>query len=80
MRIEEPPFPLPPKSVVESYLLPAPASHSLMYAPSTVHTVSRIISKFLAAHVTRRLDLSWQLQYLSDIQGKNKWDVKNLQK
>lgn len=66
-----------PKKFVKAVVLPSPASHSLLYAPATSRTLAGLISDFLAAHVSPRLSLGWQLQYLST---EGKWDVKNLAK
>lgn len=66
-----------PKKVVQSIVLPAPATHALLYMPSSVRALAGLISDFLASNVTGRLSLGWQLQYLS---REGKWDVKNLNK
>ena len=68
--------PHPPK-VVKSIILPAPATHALLYTPATVRVLAGLVSDFLACHITGRLSLGWQLQYLS---REGKWDVKNLEK
>lgn len=57
--------------------MPAPATHALLFVPKTVRTLSGLICDFLSEHITGRLDLGWQLQYLSQ---EGKWDVKNLAK
>lgn len=66
-----------PKKVLKSTILPAPASHALLYMPSTVRILAGLISDFLCSQVSPRLSLGWQLQYLSTA---GKWDVKNLAK
>lgn len=65
------------KKVVVSTKLPSPAGHGLLYAPATVPILAGLISDFLSTHVTGRLSLGWQLQYLC---RDGKWDVKNLEK
>jgi pimeloyl-ACP methyl ester carboxylesterase/protein-tyrosine phosphatase len=72
-----PPLPQHPKKVVKSIILPAPATHALLYTPSTARVLAGLVSDFLAAHISGRLSLGWQLQYLS---REGKWDVKNLEK
>lgn len=69
--------PLKPRKVLKTIILPAPASHSLLYMPSTVRTLAGLISDFLCSQVSPRLSLGWQLQFLSTA---GKWDVKNLAK
>jgi pimeloyl-ACP methyl ester carboxylesterase/protein-tyrosine phosphatase len=69
--------PLKPRKALKTIILPAPASHSLLYMPSTVRTLAGLISDFLCSQVSPRLSLGWQLQYLSTA---GKWDVKNLAK
>lgn len=66
-----------PKKVLKTTVLPAPASHALLYMPSTVRILAGLISGFLCSHVSPRLSLGWQLQFLSTA---GKWDVKNLAK
>jgi protein-tyrosine phosphatase len=61
----------------EAIVLPSPASHALLYAPRTSRSLSAHIQNFLAANVDHRLNLGWQLQYLT---REGKWDVKNLEK
>lgn len=68
---------LHPKKVVRSIIMGKPATHALLYTPSTVRILAGLISDFMVVHITGRLDLGWQLQYLS---RDGKWDVKNLQK
>jgi pimeloyl-ACP methyl ester carboxylesterase len=63
-----------PRKLLKRTILPAPASHSLIYSPSSCHILSGLISNFLAAHVDPRLSPGWQLQYLAT----GKWGVKNL--
>ena len=58
-------------------ILPAPASHALLYMPSTVRILAGLISDFMCSRVSPRLSLGWQLQFLST---SGKWDVKNLAK
>ncbi|KAJ8069205.1 hypothetical protein OCU04_002873 [Sclerotinia nivalis] len=77
-RIESiPSQPLRPKRVLKTTIIPAPASHALLYMPSTVRILAGLISDFLCTQVTPRLSLGWQLQFLST---SGKWDVKNLAK
>jgi pimeloyl-ACP methyl ester carboxylesterase/protein-tyrosine phosphatase len=72
-----PPQPSQPKKVLKTTILPAPASHALLYQPSTVRILAGLISDFLCSQVSPRLSLGWQLQFLSTA---GKWDVKNLEK
>lgn len=72
-----PVMPQHPKRVVKSIILPAPATHALLYTPSTARVLAGLVSDFLAQHISGRLSLGWQLQYLS---REGKWDVKNLEK
>lgn len=72
-----PPQPTKPKKVLKTTILPAPASHALLYMPSTVRILAGLISDFLCTQVSPRLSLGWQLQFLSTA---GKWDVKNLAK
>lgn len=72
-----PPLPLRPRKVVVSTKLPKPAGHGLLFTPPTVPVLAGLISDFLSTHVTGRLSLGWQLQYLCQ---DGKWDVKNLEK
>ncbi|KAF2496835.1 alpha/beta-hydrolase [Lophium mytilinum] len=71
------PEPLPRKLVLKTTILPHPASHALLYAPTTSRTLAGLIGTFLSTHVDARLSLGWQLQYLTT---EGKWDVKNLAK
>ncbi|KAH0565246.1 hypothetical protein GP486_001360 [Trichoglossum hirsutum] len=64
-----------PRKLLKLTILPAPASHALIYTSSSCHILSGLISDFLAAHVDPRLSLSWQLQYLAT---DGKWELKNL--
>ncbi|CAD6443986.1 a92146cc-d99e-499b-8b75-7953b6838ff7 [Sclerotinia trifoliorum] len=66
-----------PKRVLKTTIIPAPASHALLYMPFTVRILAGLISDFLCTQVTPRLSLGWQLQFLST---SGKWDVKNLAK
>lgn len=66
-----------PRRVLKTTILPAPASHALLYMPSTVRILAGLISDFLCSQVSARLSLGWQLQFLSTA---GKWDVKNLAK
>lgn len=63
--------------VLKTSILPAPASHALLYDPATSRTLAGLIQTFLYDHVDTRLSLGWQLQHLST---EGKWDVKNLKK
>lgn len=71
------PSPHPRRLVVKTAIMPAPAAHSLLFAPSSSRIISGLIGSFLADHIDPRLSLAWQLQYLST---EGKWDVKNLEK
>ncbi|CAL5867340.1 uncharacterized protein PFLUO_LOCUS1555 [Penicillium psychrofluorescens] len=66
-----------PKRLVKSAILPAPASHALIYDRATYRTLAGIIQDFLSHHIDKRLGLGWQLQYMNT---SGKWDVKNLAK
>ncbi|CCC08406.1 unnamed protein product [Sordaria macrospora k-hell] len=68
---------LHPEKVVRSIIMGKPATHALLYTPSTVRILAGLISDFMVVHITGRLALGWQLQYLSQ---DGKWDVKNLRK
>lgn len=63
--------------VLQTSILPAPASHALLYDPATYRTLAGLIQTFLSEHVDERLSLGWQLQLLTT---EGKWDVKNLAK
>ena len=65
------------RQVLKTSILPSPASHALLYDPSTYRTLAGLIQTFLSDHVDERLSLGWQLQHLST---EGKWDVKNLAK
>ena len=65
------------RRVLKTSILPAPASHGLLYDPATYRTLAGLIHTFLHEHVDTRLSLGWQLQHLST---EGKWDVKNLAK
>ena len=65
------------RQVLKTSILPSPASHALLYDPSTYRTLAGLIHTFLYEHVDTRLSLGWQLQHLST---EGKWDVKNLAK
>ncbi|CAG8973434.1 hypothetical protein HYALB_00006460 [Hymenoscyphus albidus] len=66
-----------PKKTLKTSILPAPASHAMLYQSAEVRILAGLISDFLAKHISPRLDLGWQLSYLS---SSGKWDVKNLAK
>ncbi|PHH61214.1 hypothetical protein CDD82_2170 [Ophiocordyceps australis] len=74
---EVPPQPQDPPKVLQSIVMPSPANHTLLYMPQSARALAGLISDFVAANVTGRLSLAWQLQYLS---REGKWDVKNLDK
>ena len=65
------------RRVLKTSVLPAPASHALLYDPTTYRTLAGLIQTFLYDHVDSRLSLGWQLQHLTT---GGKWDVKNLAK
>ncbi|KAL4911263.1 hypothetical protein BDW74DRAFT_164815 [Aspergillus multicolor] len=65
------------KRSVKTVVLPAPASHALLYDRATYRTLAGIIQDFVAQHADHRLNLGWQLQHLNT---SGKWDVKNLAK
>ena len=71
------PAPHPRRLVVKTAIMPKPASHSLLFAPSTSRIIAGLIGTFFADYVDPRLSLAWQLSYLST---EGKWDVKNLAK
>ncbi|KAF2093708.1 hypothetical protein NA57DRAFT_48024, partial [Rhizodiscina lignyota] len=64
-------------AALKTTILPSPASHALLYAPSTARIIAGLIQTFLSSHIDPRLSLGWQLQYLTT---EGKWDVKNLVK
>lgn len=65
------------KAALKTTILPSPAAHALLYAPSSVRIIAGLVQAFLADHVDPRLSLGWQLQFLAT---EGKWDVKNLVK
>lgn len=66
-----------PKRHIKTAILPAPASHALLYDRATYRTLAGLIQDFILQHVDDRLSLGWQLQYLNT---SGKWDVKNVVK
>jgi pimeloyl-ACP methyl ester carboxylesterase/protein-tyrosine phosphatase len=71
------PSPYPRRLVVKTVILPKPAAHSLLFAPSTSRIIAKLIGDFLTDHIDQRLSATWQLNHLK--KG-GKWDVKNLAK
>lgn len=71
------PVPCARRLVVKTAIMPKPAAHSLLFAPTSSRIISGLIGSFLADHIDPRLSLAWQLQYLST---EGKWDVKNFKK
>jgi pimeloyl-ACP methyl ester carboxylesterase/protein-tyrosine phosphatase len=71
------PSPHPRRLIVKTAILPKPAAHSLLFAPSTSRILAGLIGPFIADHIDPRLSPAWQLNYLST---EGKWDVKNLEK
>lgn len=71
------PVPCPRRLVLKTVIMPRPAAHSLIFAPTSSRIISGLIGSFLADHIDPRLSLAWQLQYLST---EGKWDVKNFKK
>lgn len=71
------PSPHPRRLVVKTAIMPKPAAHSLLFAPSTSRIMAGLIGTFTSDHIDPRLSLAWQLKYLST---EGKWDVKNLEK
>lgn len=67
----------PRKRVVKSSIIPAPASHALLYDRTTCRILAGLIQDFLPRHIDHRLSRGWQLQHLTT---SGKWDVKNLAK
>jgi pimeloyl-ACP methyl ester carboxylesterase/protein-tyrosine phosphatase len=63
--------------ILKTAILPAPASHALLYDHATYRTLAGLIEDFLATHISPHLSLGWQLQQLTT---SGKWDVKNLEK
>ncbi len=72
-----PPQPAKPRKVLKRIVLPAPATHALLYQPTEVRVLAGLISDFLSSQISGRLGLGWQLQFLAQ---NSKWDVKNLAK
>jgi pimeloyl-ACP methyl ester carboxylesterase/protein-tyrosine phosphatase len=64
-------------TLIKTAILPAPASHALLYDDATYRTLAGLIEDFLSHHISHRLNLGWQLQQLTT---SGKWDVKNLKK
>ena len=64
-------------ALLKTAILPAPASHGLIYDLTMYRTLSGLIQDFIANQIDHRLSLGWQLQCLKE---SNKWDVKNLAK
>ncbi|RMZ68489.1 dual specificity phosphatase catalytic domain [Pyrenophora seminiperda CCB06] len=71
------PSPHPRRLVVKTAIMPKPASHALLFAPSTSRIIAGLIGTFSTDYIDPRLSLAWQLSYLST---EGKWDVKNLAK
>ncbi|KAI4906782.1 hypothetical protein J4E90_010242 [Alternaria incomplexa] len=71
------PSPHPRRLVVKTAIMPKPAAHSLLFAPSTSRIIAGLINTFFIDYIDPRLSLAWQLSYLST---EGKWDVKNLAK
>lgn len=71
------PSPHARRLVVKTAIMPRPAAHSLLFAPSTSRIIAGLIGTFFSDYIDPRLSLAWQLQYLST---EGKWDVKNLEK
>lgn len=76
---EHPNLPVPHvrRLIVKTAIMPTPAAHSMVFAPTTARILCGLMESFLADHIDPRLSLSWQLQYLST---EGKWDVKNFKK
>jgi pimeloyl-ACP methyl ester carboxylesterase len=66
-----------PRKILKRIVLPAPATHALLYQPTEVRILAGLISDFLSSQISPRLSLGWQLQFLAQ---NSKWDVKNLAK
>lgn len=64
-------------TIIQTIVLPEPASHALLYAHTTYRLISALVESFLAKHVSKKLDFSYQLRLLTT---SGKWDVKNLAK
>jgi pimeloyl-ACP methyl ester carboxylesterase/protein-tyrosine phosphatase len=71
------PSPYPRRLVVKTLILPTPAAHSLLFAPSSSRILAGLVGNFFKDHIDPRLYLAWQLSHLT-VEGK--WDVKNLEK
>lgn len=69
--------PMHPRKVVKFIIMPAPATHTVLYSPKTVRILSGLITDFMSEHISGRLDFGWQLQHLNRM---GKWDLKNLKK
>lgn len=65
------------KRVVKSSIIPAPASHALLYDRTSCRILAGLIQDFLPRRIDHRLSRGWQLQHLTT---SGKWDVKNLAK
>ncbi|KAH8196647.1 hypothetical protein TruAng_009171 [Truncatella angustata] len=68
---------LHPKKVVKTRIMPAPATHAVLYNPKQVRVLSSLISDFMVEHISGRLEFGWQLQHLNRL---GKWELKNLKK
>ncbi|CZT25348.1 related to peroxisomal serine-active lipase [Ramularia collo-cygni] len=67
-----------PQATVKLLVFDSPASHSVLFSPRTIRSLSGHIETFLASEkVDPRLCPGWQLQQLTTTA---KWDVKNLEK
>ena len=64
-------------AIIQTAILPHPASHALLYDHSFYRTVAGLVEDFLSTQVSPHLNLGWQLQTLTK---SGKWDVKNLAK
>ncbi|KAF2708136.1 hypothetical protein K504DRAFT_456183 [Pleomassaria siparia CBS 279.74] len=71
------PLPHPRTLVLKTAIIPEPAAHSLIFAPSSSRTLCGLIGTFIEDHVDPRLSRAWQLKYLTT---EGKWEVKNLEK
>ena len=63
--------------ILQTTIIPNPATHALLYDTSTYRILAGLIQNFLSNSIDYRLSLGWQLQHLTTM---GKWDVKNLQK
>ncbi|KAJ2894378.1 uncharacterized protein MKZ38_007691 [Zalerion maritima] len=70
-----PPQPSTPEAVVVKQKLKG--THAIHFSQPAARILAVYISEFLSTRVSKRLDPSWQLHYLS---REGKWDVKNLAK